>query len=633
MDAWLLAAVVSEVQAGWAGARVQRVGQAPGRLIHLQLYQPVRPPEPTGDLASRDAERTRHLVYLVLSAEADADRVHLSPSRPPNAPVPPAFCMALRRHLEGSRLLACRQDGLERVLDLRFQGRDELGNPRLLHLYAELTGRQPNLVLTGPDDRILEAIRHTDPEAEAGRPLLPGLPYAPPPRSPGRIDPVLWLRDQGAAALGEALAGAWSGRPPQEDAAARLQATVFGLSPTLAGALAAWAAGAPDGPPAPVGLPGDAGPLAGVVAALGASVLGGTFRPCVATDRRGRPLACAWPLPGRPGLPAAGPSDACRQAYAALDDLQRLEGLRQRVGAALRGERQRVARRLAKQGEELAAAGDADALREAGELLLCYGQQVPRGAGSVELPAFDDPARAVHIDLDPRLSPVANAQRLLRRYQKERRAQEAVTARLEVGRAELAYLAECDLALAQADGADELQALEAELLGQGLLRPGRRVRVARRGGGADGGRDPGGNRPAPPLTFAAADGWTILVGRNAAGNDHLTMRQAHPQDVWLHAKQMPGSHVLLRAPAGAGRAAAPPEAALMAAARCAAYYSAGRGASRVPVDHTLRRHVWKPGGAKPGFVLYEGERTLLVDPVDLPPRLADPERQPPSGRP
>ena len=612
----MIAAVAAEIRSGWLGARVERAGQPVFHDVYLGLYG------------------SRRTACLILSAHPDLDRVHLATTRPANARTPLGFCQALRRHLEGSRLLDCTQPGLERALDLRFEGRDELGNPRVLHLIAELTGRLANLVLTGPDGRVIEALRRVDAEVNRQRQTLPGLPYAAPPRSPGKVDPVLALGGASVAGLVTELQAAWADRPPDEPAEERLLATVFGVSRALAQALAAWASGTAGAPPWPCGLPPQTTPLAASVAAMAASVLDGAFRPCVAVDGRGGPRPLAWPLPGAAAVEYATASLACAQAYALAGEVRRGEAFRQRLGAAVRAARERVSRRLGKQGAELAAARDADTLREAGELLLAYPHLVPRGAAHVELPSFTDPERRVAIDLDPRLPAVPNAQRLLRRYQKERRAAALVAVRVAAGEGELAYLEEAALALAQAEGNSELEALEAELTAQGLLAGARRghprpggapppQRGRRRSGRAPAAAPAQRAEPAPPLVFVGAAGWRILVGRNAGGNDHLTMRLARPDDLWLHAKQMPGSHVLLRAPAE-GPGGDPPEEALLEAARCAAYYSAGRAGRRIPVDYTRRRHVWKPGGARPGFVLYQGERTVLADPVDLPAREGDP---------
>jgi predicted ribosome quality control (RQC) complex YloA/Tae2 family protein len=310
-------------------------------------------------------------------------------------------------------------------------------------------------------------------------------------------------------------------------------------------------------------------------------------------------------------MPSA--SEAVRRAAEAGLARGREEALRARLGAALRAAAERTRRRLDRQEEEWREVEAADGLREAGELLLAFGHLVPRGAATARLPSFEDPARTVPVALDPSLTPAANAQRLLRRYRKAHRAQAELAARLEAGRAEQARLEALSQAVARARGLAELEAIEAELAARGLFptRPtGDRAAERRRAGAP-----PAASGPAPaPLEFAAPGGWRILVGRSAAGNDHLTGRLARPGDIWLHARQMPGSHVLLRPPAEGGAEGTPVEQAILAAARCAAYFSAGRHAASVPVDWTERRHVWKPAGAPPGFFRYTRERTVFVAP-------------------
>ncbi len=595
MDAWLLAAVAHELRTSWVGARLQRVAQPSEREIALQLHQPGR------------------TAWLWLAVVPGAARVHLASERGGGgAAPPPAFCQYVRRQLDGARLTGCDQPGLERLVALAFVARDDLGNPVTLKLVAEVGDRRPNVILVGPDGRIRDALRRVAPEDAPTRLVLPGVAYTPPPRPEGRLDPLQTLAVAGADGLHAALRAAWSGRPAQETGEQRLAATVFGLSRPITRALTAWAAGAPDGPPSPVPAPGDAvdPALAEAVVGLASSIAAGHFHPCLLVDDRGRTTPAAWPLPGLTHRAAETPSAACASADAAQGGQDQLQHLRRHLGAALRSRLAHVDRRLERQRAEQAAARDADRWRLMGQTLLCHLGEVPRGAEDIGLPCVEDPQITLHIPLDPRRSPSANAQSLLSRYRKEKRGLEVIGAHIAGGEAERAYLEEAACALAQAESRAELTALEQELADEGVLHTGARKRRA---------RPPVG--PPPPLSFPAGGGWRILVGRNASGNDQLTMRQARPDDIWLHAQRIPGSHVLLRPPAdGPGPAGIrPPQETLLQAARCAAHFSAGRGAANLPVDWTPRRNVWKPRGARPGFVLYRGEHTLVVDPA-APPR-------------
>jgi predicted ribosome quality control (RQC) complex YloA/Tae2 family protein len=527
VDATLLAAAAAEVRRRAVGARVERVSQPAPATVVLHL---------------RGADPEARL--LLLCADPALARAHLTWRRRENPPVPPPFCLLLRRHLEGARLAAVEQPGLERVLYLRFAARDELGNPAEKALALQILGPRSDLALLDAQGRVLESLR---------RRIPPGEPYAPPPPQPGKLDPLAAGQDELRAALGRGGAAD----------------VVAGVSPRLGRALGA-----------------DAGGLMRTIE----EALRGRLAP---------PLARAWGLPPEP---ADEVGRACDRGFGAREDQARLGEARARALSAVLSHLQRASRKLARQEEELRQAERADELRRQGELLLCHLNAVPRGASEVRLPDIEDPAREVVVRVDPRLGAAANAQAIFRRYQKARRAQEHLERQIAATRDEVAYLAEAERAARQAETPEDVAALEEELVGEGYLRPQAPTRGRAR-------------QPArsEPLRLTVGDGWEALAGRNARQNDWLTMKAARPDDWWLHAKAIPGSHVLLRAPASRP-AAEPPVEVLRRAAALAAYYSSARQGSRVPVDYTLRRHVWKPRGARPGFVLYRNERTIAVDP-------------------
>lgn len=532
VDATLLAAAAAEVRRRAVGARVERVSQPAPAVIVLHLW-------------GGDPEARR----LLLSAEPALARVHLTWVRRENPAVPPPFCLFLRRHLEGAKLTAVDQPGLERVLYLRFSARDELGNPAARTLVAQLLGPRSDIALLDTEGRARESLRHRIPAGER---------YAPPPPQPGKVDPTATAPDRLRALVG----------------AGELATTVAGVSPRLARELASE--------------PGEA------VDALLRTV---------DAARQGRltaALARAW---GLPPDPEDRVGRACDAGFGERETQARLGAARARAMAAVQANLRRAERKLARQEEELRRAEAADELRQQGELLLCHLHAVPAGTAEVRLPDLVDPEREVTVRLDPRLSAAANAQAIFRRYQKAKRAQEHLGREIAATRDELAYLADAERAGRQAETLADVAAVEDELVGEGYLRPPRQ----------SGGR---GRAVAParaaPLRLPLDGGWEALVGKNARQNDWLTMKAARDGDWWLHAKAIPGSHVLLRGPAGS--ADDPPAAVLRRAAALAAYYSAARQGSHVPVDYTLRRHVWKPRGARPGFVLYRHERTIAVEP-------------------
>jgi predicted ribosome quality control (RQC) complex YloA/Tae2 family protein len=239
--------------------------------------------------------------------------------------------------------------------------------------------------------------------------------------------------------------------------------------------------------------------------------------------------------------------------------------------------------------EDSAGAGR---LRSWGELLLAYGSQIPTGSAEAVLPGFD--GQMVAVQLDRTLTPVENAQRLFARYARMRDARPQIDARLRAVREDHRYLASA-LAMAEtASGLDDLAELRRELADDGYLRR-RRVRPAR--------------AAAKPRTVALPGGAHLLVGRSNHDNDRVTFKIAGPEDLWFHARGVPGAHVILRT---GGRAATEDE--IQAAAAAAAYFSAARGAGHAAVDYTARKHVRKAKGSKPGMVTYERETTVQAAP-------------------
>lgn len=239
--------------------------------------------------------------------------------------------------------------------------------------------------------------------------------------------------------------------------------------------------------------------------------------------------------------------------------------------------------------------------RRFGELLLANAYRIPAGTTEVELEDWETGA-PVRIPLDPRFTPPKNAQVYFRRFAKAKKTLLAAREQAARDREELNYLESVGLALDAAEDLADLEEIKAELEKEGYLK---NPEPNRAGNQAHQTRS-------QPLTFYSSAGWTILVGRNNRQNDRLTLRQAKPEDLWFHAKDIPGAHVVVRCPEGKF----PPEETIYEAALLAAYYSRARHSSQVPVDYTHCRHVRKPAGARPGFVIYDHQRTVYVTPAE-----------------
>ncbi|MBT9283604.1 MAG: NFACT family protein [Hydrogenibacillus schlegelii] len=532
--------------------------------------------------------RTPGATYaLVASRQPEAPRLYLAhkpPRRSAEGPPSPRL-QRIRKHLQNGRIAAVTALDLDRIAAVEVEATDELGDRRRFRLLVELTGRNANVILIDADGRILETLHPVTADMSRYRQILPGLPYVPPPPQ-DKIDPrgvpeeewIARLRAEPEALRDETALAEW------------LTRRVRGFGPLLARETAHRAARSGGLTPA-----GAARALVRTVDI----VLAGGERPELLPGGD-RPAFHALALTHR-----SGPREAFDDVLALLQvHYERIiPGLTVRREAralrqALEARLGRLEKKIARHRATLAEADAAERHRRFGELILAYQYAVPMtGVSEAAVPDPDDPDRTLRIPLDPALSPAENAERHFRRYQKLKAARAAAEKELERAEAERRYLEEALLYLDDAD-AEALADLKAELAAAGLIAPPAPAKGPAKKTNA--------GRESRPERFLSSEGALILVGKSGGQNDRLTFQIARPDDLWLHAKNLPGAHVVVRGPAG--------EATLEEAALIAAYFSKGRHSSRVPVDYTPVKNVHKPKGAPPGFVLYRGEKTLFVTP-------------------
>lgn len=621
LDGIVCAGLRAELEARLANARVSRVYQA-GSDVYIEWRQPGED------------------LMLSLSAHPQHARAHLTgrPVEPP--PTPPAFCMLLRKHLMPGRLLRVEQTGLERILAFRIEGLDEGGRRAERLLVCELMGRHSNIILIDAKGVIIDALRRATAAVNVHREVMPGAPYVAPPAQ-AKQDLRTASPDWIARLVRHAAPDARWDR--------LLSDALFGIGPSAARALCLSAGIDPAGRRRDLDGAGEqdaaeaASRLTTAVGQLQAALAAGEWQPTSwwPEDGSGVPAdfwALDWPLAGptRSDRPAGNSPlapaeliphrhrsfsamlDACYAAWLGRDAHRTLtEGLERVV----RGHLDRLVKKSERQAEAVAGADRAETWQVWGELLLAQPQRARPGESKVTVANYYDPSGGeVEIPLDPRLTLVQNAQQYFKRYQKARRTEKAARAEWEKTRAEIEYLEGVAEAIRQAG--DDVAAGTAALLeireelgaegyapvktgDSGRLRPDGSRRVVPRGRSK-----PEPDLAAGPRRFRSPDGFSILVGRNNRQNDALTLRLARPDDLWLHCKEIPGSHVIIRT-----EGTAPPESTVLAAAGLAAYYSRARQSSSVPVDYTLCRHVRKPRGARPGMVIYDHHRTVFVTPA------------------
>ena len=524
---------------------------------------------------------------LYLSAQVNAPRIQLTALRAENPPQPPMFCMLLRKHLAGGKLIAVRQQGAERALYLDFECVNELGDTVQLTLAAEMMGKYSNIILIGSDGKVLDALRRVDLAMSTVRPILPGVPYAPPLPPEGRHD----LSKTPPADMIALL------QTDTRPLAAALAATTQGIAPVLCRELALRAAGDADVPCDRL----DAAAwdkLAAGLARVREIFDDYTAGQPLVLYEDGVPIAFS-PLPLlQYGMAAGRVFDSFGAAldafYGERDAAQRKKQRTAALAHLLHTDTARLKRKLTKQRQELAATGERDTYRTYADLINSNIHAIARGAESAQLVNYYDDCKMLTVTLDPALSAAGNAQRYYKLYRKAQTAGRVLAEQIEKGEAELAYLETVADALSRADDAAEIAALHAELEAGGYVKAQR-----------------GAKRKTPtlaPKIFVTDDGFTVLVGRNNVQNDRLT-KDARGSDIWLHTKNIPGSHVIL-----VTNGETPPEQSVRQAAMLAALHSGAASSGQVPVDFTEVRHVHKPSGAKPGFVIFEKNRTLFVTP-------------------
>lgn len=547
-DGFTTSALVAELAAELLRGRVDHIAQPYSQDLVLTFRQPGRS------------------LPLYLSADHNFPRLHLAQKLPKNPTSPPSFCMLLRKYLVGAKLVAIEQLGFERIVKFQFQV-----NPSPLILAIELMGRFSNIILyEAKSGLILDCIKHVPRSTNRFRELIPGAPYLPPPKG-ARVEPEALSREM----LTELLASSSS------RCAQLLSRSFIGISPFLAQELVVRSGAEPDSQAQAV----DPARLWASWEELRQMRRENAFEPvlCNGDFAALTPKSCA-------ATPAPSLSFAIEETIGKAAKEMRLEGSRSNLRRIVGRNLKRTRRKIEAQSQELAQAEDREQYRIYGEMLKANLQLVKPGMEAITVPNYYDPElREITIPLDPSLCGVVNAEHYFHRYNKLKKGQQKIQRQLARSKAELAYLESVAQSLVDADFTD-LDAIEAELRGTGYLpQKKREVKL----------------EPSRPRRYRLGE-LQILVGRNNYQNDELT-KKAQGDDLWLHTKEIPGSHVVIRP------GTEDPEV-IQVAAEIAAYFSQAREGQNVPVDYTLVKHVHKPRGARPGFVIYKEERTLFVKP-------------------
>ena len=560
-DSLTLMAVSQELRRALAGGRIQRVTQP----RPLELYLTVR--------------RAGSNYTLALSADAAFARAHLTHVKQPNPPEPPAFCMICRKHLEGGVITSIEQLDFDRILELRV---DAAG--RESTLVVELMGKHSNIILVSESGMVLDAIKRISRKLSRVREVWPGIPYVSPPPQAGALSPFE-ASDSDLHGLG---AGGDS-----EAAAARLMARFQGISPFLADEIAARAAKTS---------------FSEAWREIFGAASAGEWMPVVIRGSDHRPVG-AYPFPTV--QVDAADQNARDSIDMALDHYYGAAIPRAALDSAIHALSTEIDRglkaRLKKADSlrrSLAEAGRAEEHKQSGELLLANLRAVDEGMDSVTVADFYAPGEPKRvIALDPTLSASENAEAYFRRYRKAKDSAAAQSEFLEAVEADIVRLSEAAETARAAASAEDIREIRRGLLESGALRESAsRETIEKKASRFQGKKI---------RAVTTPEGWELLYGENSEANDYLTARVASPNDLWLHVRASPSSHVVIRTRNEPGKV---PQSVIKRAALIAAQHSASKHSATVPVDYTLKKYVRRPRGGAPGTVLYQNEKTIHVSP-------------------
>ena len=578
-DGVTIANVVSELKRELMGGRLYKIAQPEPDELLLTVKQP---------------DGTKKLL---ISAQASLPLLYLTSTGKPSPMTAPGFCMLLRKHLQNGRIIGISQPGLERIVHIDIEHLDEMGDLRRKTLIVEIMGKHSNIIFCDCDGTIIDSIKHVSAAVSSLRQVLPGKPYF-----------IAATQDKldALTADREAFQDVLSGKPQAVFKA--LYGSFTGISPILAQELC-YEAGIDGDLPTAALTDSDYGHLFDAFARMVHAVREEDFSPNIAYAGGSPVEFSALPLTmygfertdmdasARDYTIAYSSMSALLEHYYAEKNIlthirQKSADLRRIVQTAL----ERNVKKYDLQLRQMKDTEKRDTYRVYGELLNTYGYSAEPGAKSFQALNYYT-GETVAIPLDSTLSAMENAQRYFDKYGKMKRTYEALSQLTEEVKEEIQHLESISNALDIALYEEDLAQIKEELTLSGYIRRkagsrAKKQKIASR-----------------PFHYLSSDGFHMYVGKNNFQNDELTFKVATGNDWWFHAKQIPGSHVVVKV----DNAQEPPDRTFEEAARLAAYYSKGRGQEKVEIDYIQKKHVKKPNGAKPGFVVYYTNYSMAID--------------------
>lgn len=528
---------------------------------------------------------------LLVSSRANSPRICFTEHSIENPATPPMLCMLLRKRLGGAKLVNVRQIELERIMFLDFIATNELGDKVKLTLCVEIMGKYSNIILIDENDNIVDALKRVDFTMSTQRLVLPNIKYELPPKQ----DKLCILECSGRDIVEKAI-----NTPAEMRLSKALLSAMQGVSPIITRELE-YMVGVDSNRELTVI---DKLKLIEKVDKLKEYIVSGEKSPTMMIKPEGKPFDISFMDIMQYGEMASKKrfldfSTLLDSFYYERDKAERMKVKGQDLLRLCSNIQDKLCRKIAVQEKELKDSLNRDKLRKKGDLLQANMYKMVRGQSFIDVEDYYDNNKIVRIKLSPTLNPSQNVQKYYKDYRRAKTREEMLTVQIAKAKAELQYISAVQESLGRAESERELTEIRQELVDEGYLKN----------------RNPKGRNKAlkllPPKEYTSSDGFTIYVGRNNKQNDKLTLKTARNYDMWLHTKDIPGSHVII---VSDNREIT--DTAILEAASLAAYNSKAKESDNVPVDYTIVKNVSKPSGAKPGMVIYVNNKTVYVTPKE-----------------
>lgn len=576
-DGVVIANLIQELRKTLLGGRINKIAQPEKDELILTI---------------KGQEREQY--KLLISAGAGLPLIYLTDNTKPSPLTAPNFCMLLRKHIGSAKIVDIFQPGLERIIHFKLEHLDEMGDLRMKYLIVELMGKHSNIIFCDDEMTIIDSIKRVNQFISSVREVLPGRKYFVP-ATTEKQDPLNVPYEEFVSAVF---------RKPMPVGKA-LYNSLTGISPLMANEICCRSSIDAEDPTDSLSETASLH-LYSIMGRLMEDVKSGIFSPNIIlqdsepVEFSSVELTC---YQGHDKVGYTSVSKLLEAFYSSKEAASRIKqkslDLRKVVSTAI----DRAAKKYDLQQKQLLDTEKRDKYKVYGELITAYGYGLEPGAKVLNtINYYDD--KEINIPLDPTLLPLENAKRYFEKYSKLKRTYDALTAQLQDTQDELTHLKSIQASLEIATEESDLSAIKRELIEYGYVRrkiangPGKRENKAATAKSSV---------KSKPLHYISSDGFHMYVGKNNYQNDELTFQFAEGGDWWFHAKKIPGSHVIVKS-----EGQDLPDRTFEEAGQLAAFYSGARTSDKVEIDYTLRKNVKKPGGGKPGFVVYYTNYSMVA---------------------